>query len=202
MAEQARRAGRRIWPWALGAAVVAIVLYFVWPVSRTQARDIAQIPPISRADTSAELGGSATPIDADAVADGYLEFANQYRKLHHGAAGRPDMGAGLAQLGPALIAVAGPDTARSPIRAALDSIQRTLDHPITGSAVRASFTSAANAIDWLQRTRQPALAGEVAELRRAAYALRTDRPLPDQTDVATRFFSLSADLLDQIAEGR
>ena len=190
------RKDRTVWPWVIGALVVAAILLwlFVW-------RDRGGTDIVDAAAPAAPAApGAVTDTAVPAGVAEFLRFADGQRAAQAAGPSHDYTADGLRHLAGAVDALVERDTvlgrAVGPRVAALreraDAMQRDAGSTDHAQQAREAFLLAADLLQAIQEGAHPGLTDRVGEVRQAATAVRADRRLLDQTAEVQRFFDGAA----------
>jgi hypothetical protein len=188
---------RPVWPWILGAILLALLLWYLFAGRRGDPR---ATDTVAFGDTAAWT--SDTAVTGGGAMQDFIQFADDRAAANAGQA--HDYAAdGLRRLAAAIEAllaerrVEGLDASQrtAEIRQRADSIQRDPAARDHAGQVREAFMLAGGALRQIQEQRFSGVREPVREVNDAAGRIAADRPLLDQRDAMQNFFSRAANAL-------
>lgn len=217
-----RKSGMGIWPWVLGAILLALVAWLVLGLGRDRnstgavVTDTTAYGPVAAEQTSTATGtaagagmGTAAPAGAGAASD-YVTFVDQRIVPAAQQQGQVDRtvdhettAEGLRRLAAAIEAMHGGQGGAAPgdaqtrnIREQADRLERSSPQEPHSDMVRSAFDSAADALAGLERG-----GSHAAQVREAAQRIQPTVPLNDQAQPLRAAFEATRDAV-RAASGR
>jgi hypothetical protein len=223
MAEIRVERKRAVWPWILLALVLLALivwLFFLGDRDAPEPTDVVPAPPVGEASQAPAEPAPATVPDTQSEAgqrpeavSAFLTFVEERNAEQSASPAHEYTAAGLHRLADALNAIAESDPGQEAtasaelqeletVRAQAEAMQKDPQSLQHADQAREAFSSAASAMQNLQKSRFPQLGEQVGGVQEAAAGVDPKRPLLEQTEAIEQFFQRSAAALRAMTESR